>query len=308
MAKMNDMVRKAFSSLGCVRGMARLCNDGWAMGWHERNGGNASYRLDDDDLAQAGALLARPAGKWVELGVCAPELSGARFLVTASGSYMRNVADDPAATLGLIEVNDAGGAYRVLCGFDAGARPTSELAGHLLIHAARVRAEDTCARDGRAQSDHAQGACVQGDQMRVVYHAHPTALIALCKVLPPGPGPITRALWGSMTECVMVFPEGVGYVGLEVPGSLELARASAEQMSWARAVVWAHHGLLCTGDTFDDAFGRMHAIVKAAEIYQSARMMSGGCEPVFSLSDEDVRRLARGLGVELNERLWQKGR
>ena len=29
-----------------VRGFVRMCDDGWTQGWHERNGGNASYRLN----------------------------------------------------------------------------------------------------------------------------------------------------------------------------------------------------------------------------------------------------------------------
>ena len=29
----------------CVKGFIRMCNDGWLQGWHERNGGNLTYRL-----------------------------------------------------------------------------------------------------------------------------------------------------------------------------------------------------------------------------------------------------------------------
>ena len=27
-----------------------VCKEGYRLGWHERNGGNLSYRLDDNDL------------------------------------------------------------------------------------------------------------------------------------------------------------------------------------------------------------------------------------------------------------------
>ena len=27
-----------------VKGFMRMCNDGWLQGWHERNGGNLTYR------------------------------------------------------------------------------------------------------------------------------------------------------------------------------------------------------------------------------------------------------------------------
>ena len=29
----------------CVKGFIRMCNDGWLQGWHERNGGNLTYRM-----------------------------------------------------------------------------------------------------------------------------------------------------------------------------------------------------------------------------------------------------------------------
>ena len=35
----------AVEQQGFVKGFVRLCNDGWEQGWHERNGGNATYRL-----------------------------------------------------------------------------------------------------------------------------------------------------------------------------------------------------------------------------------------------------------------------
>ena len=27
-----------------LKGYIRMCNDGWLQGWHERNGGNLTYR------------------------------------------------------------------------------------------------------------------------------------------------------------------------------------------------------------------------------------------------------------------------
>ncbi|WP_165047830.1 MULTISPECIES: class II aldolase/adducin family protein [unclassified Adlercreutzia] len=323
---MDDATRAAFEALPFVRGMMRMCGDGWDQGWHERNGGNASYRLTAGEAERVRTLLVGEPGAWAPLGVEVPELAGALFLVTATGSFMRNVADDPSRALGIVEVDGAGGAWRALCGFSGGGRPTSEFAGHLLIHAARLQAHGAGKRgtpaanaDGMAVAaagagDAGAGVAAVGergadvasggraDEPRVLYHAHPVPVIALAKVLPPDARVLTRALWRAMTECVMVFPEGVGCVGLKVPGSLELARSSAEQARRHAAVIWAHHGLLSTGATFDDAFGRMHAIVKAAEIHNTARMMTGeGATFAYDLTDEDLRALARGLNVTLNE-------
>ena len=35
----------------CVKGFIRMCNDGWLQGWHERNGGNLTYRMTGEDVA-----------------------------------------------------------------------------------------------------------------------------------------------------------------------------------------------------------------------------------------------------------------
>lgn len=275
----------AFSSLSFVRGLARMCDDGWQQGWHERNGGNASYRMRGEEVSEAEGTCAlfEQAGAWRPLGVADPSIGGEFFLVTASGSFMRNVREDPARTCGIIEVSAQGDSYRVRGGFAGKARPTSELAGHLLIHGARLRATD--------------------GESRVLYHAHPVSVIALSKALPPDAGAFSRVLWRAMTECVMVFPEGVGVVGCMVPGSLELARASAGQMEHASAVVWAHHGLLSSGVTFDDAFGRMHAIVKAAQIHLAARTLCPEGDFPHDVSDDQLRAIARSLGLTLNEAL-----
>ena len=28
----------------------RMCNDGWLQGWHERNGGNLTYRMTEEEV------------------------------------------------------------------------------------------------------------------------------------------------------------------------------------------------------------------------------------------------------------------
>ena len=33
-----------------VKGFIRLCNDGFLQGWHERNGGNLTYRMKKEEV------------------------------------------------------------------------------------------------------------------------------------------------------------------------------------------------------------------------------------------------------------------
>ena len=91
----------AMEQLGFVRGFVRLCNDGWEQGWHERNGGNLSYRLRPEDVDTARKFFDKEPRPWTPLGVEVPTMGGAYFLVTGTGNYMRNVASDPSATSAL---------------------------------------------------------------------------------------------------------------------------------------------------------------------------------------------------------------
>lgn len=318
----------AVESLGFLAGFVRMCAEGYRMGWHERNGGNASYRLRAEERAELAAFVAakeasgvfgfaaaeaglvsaatesaaadavsgaaqsfadagtscpstcRESAAWRPLGLVAPGLAGEWLLVTATGSYFGNIALCPDRALGVVELNGAGDAYRVLWGFEGGGRPTSELAAHVLIHEVKKAATD--------------------GSSRVLYHCHPAPVVALAHAVPHDGRAFTRLLWKMMTECVMVFPEGLGMVGCEVPGSMELARETADAARRHNAVVWAQHGLLATGSTCDETFGLMHVVVKAAEIYREACIMAGGPEKVKPISDEDLLVLAAGLGVTLN--------
>ena len=265
----------AMEQLGFVRGFVRLCNDGWEQGWHERNGGNLSYRLRPEDVDKE----PRP---WTPLGVEVPTMGGAYFLVTGTGNYMRNVASDPSRNIGIVELSAAGDAYRIVWGLDDGGRPTSEFPTHVMNHAVRAAATD--------------GTC------RVIYHAHPTNIIALSYLLPLDARTFTRVLWKAMTECVVVFPAGVGVVPWMVPGGADIARATSEQMKTFDAVVWASHGLFVSGADFDSTFGLLHTIEKAADIYGRARAMNGGSgEFLNTITDEGLRQIGREFNVKINE-------
>lgn len=272
----------AASAAGFVRDFAAMGAAGFRQGWHERNGGNASYRLTDEETALVRELVPEVDAAWMPLNVEAPVLGGSMFLVTAAGSYFQDLEKAPERLLGIVELSDAGDAYRMRWGFADGGRPTSEFAGHMLIHEARFQATDGAAR--------------------AIYHGHPASVVALSKLLPLEPRAFSRVVWKAMTEGIMVCPEGIGVVGCLVPGSLELARASAEQMRRFPAVVWASHGLLASGDSLADAFGRMHAIVKAADTYMYARMANGGRDDFPNdVPDATLRAIADSLGLKPNE-------
>ena len=257
----------------------RMCQDGWEQGWHERNGGNLTYRMKAEEVDACRPFFRTP-GEWVQMGVTGENLAGEYFLTTGSGKYFRNVQPDPTHSIGIVEINDKGDAWRIVWGLENGARPTSEFPSHFMNNSVRVAATD--------------GAC------RVIYHAHPANLIAMTYVLPLTARDFTRALWKSATECPVVFPGGVGVVPWMVPGGADIALATSELMKQYDAAVWAHHGLFCSGPDFDTTFGLMHTIEKAAQIWILAQSAGQG-KILQTIRDDELRAIATEFGVQLNE-------
>ena len=72
-----------------VKGFIRMANDGWEQGWHERNGGNLSYRVKPEEVEEVKENF--EAREWNSIGTAVPNLAGEYFLVTGSGKYFRNV-------------------------------------------------------------------------------------------------------------------------------------------------------------------------------------------------------------------------
>ena len=272
----------AGEQLGFVRGFGRMCQDGWELGYHERNGGNASYRLTVADVNAAQSFFYEIPSSWVPLGVSVAEMAGEYLLVTGSGKHLHNVQGDPAANAGILEIDPSGGSWRIVWGLKDGAYPTSEVAAHVAVHGVIK--------------------CASGGKARVLYHAHPNALIALTSLVPADARTLTRLLWSSVTESVIAFPEGVGALPWMVPGSADLAKATAEVMSSYKACVWQLHGVFASGEDFDGAFGLVNAIDKAADVYLRARAAQGGAANLpFSISDADLRATAQAYNLPINE-------
>ena len=72
-----------------VQGFIRMANDGWEQGWHERNGGNLSYRVKPEEADSVRENF--NPGPWQPIGTSVTGLAGEYFLVTGSGKYFRNV-------------------------------------------------------------------------------------------------------------------------------------------------------------------------------------------------------------------------
>ena len=75
-----------------VQDFIDLADEGYRMGWHERNGGNLSYRMKDHEVESVRSRF-RFYGEWHPIGTSVPGLAGEYFLVTGTGQYFRNSSD-----------------------------------------------------------------------------------------------------------------------------------------------------------------------------------------------------------------------
>ena len=254
----------------------------WNNGWAERNGGNISYRIDEEEVQfylDTNRVVYEAA-----LGFEIPELAGMIFLVSGSGKYFKNVWQNPADNLVILKIDKEGKHYQVLWGLETGGIPTSELASHLKCHAVRLR---------------------QDSEHRVILHTHSIAISAMTFVHDLDENRFTKTLWEMITECLVVFPDGVAVLPWMVAGTVALGEASAEKMAYSRIVVWPHHGIMGAGQSMDDAFGLVETAEKAADIYMRAIAAPTGI--VQKITDQQLWDLADRFGVTpkagiLNER------
>ncbi len=263
--------------LEVIRKFIRVCEDGWNKGWHERNGGNLTYRMTNEEIEECRPFFENERDGWTDMKVQAENLAGEYFITTGSGKFFRNVSLCPSKNIGIVEVDPSGCKWKIVWGLENGAVPTSEFPTHFMNHSVRKKSTN--------------------GENRVIYHAHTPNVIALTYLMPLTARAFTRALWQSATECPVVFPGGVGVVPWMVPGGAEIAKATSREMENYEAVVWTHHGLFCSGPDFDITFGLMDTIEKAAEIY--LKVLSSGREILQTIRDDDLRTIAKEFGVTL---------
>lgn len=265
-----------------VKGFIRMCDDGWNQGWHERNGGNLSYRVKKEEVELVKENF--EPKEWKPIGTSVPILANEYFLVTGSGKYFRNVILKPEDSICMIELDDKGENYRIVWGLVNGGRPTSELPSHLMNHEVKV---------------------LVNPEYRVIYHAHTTNIIALTFVLPLKDEIFTRELWEMATECPVVFPSGIGVVPWMVPGGRDIAVETSKLMKEYDLAIWAHHGMFAAGFDFDLTFGLMHTAEKSAEIL--VKMLSMRSDKLQTITAQNFRDLAVDFNVTLPEKfLYEK--
>ena len=254
-----------------LREMMETVDNMYRLGWDERNGGNISLLLDTAKAAEylGGAEVKRV----IPLGFDAAPLQGRLFLVTGTGRYFKNVKADPETNLGIVRISSDGQNAELLWGYRDGGRFTSEFPAHLMSHMARLSVDP---------------------ENRVVIHSHPTYTLAMNYVHELDEKKFTHTLWEMCTECIVVFPDGVGVLPWMLCGTNSIGEATAEKMKRFRLVVWGMHGIYGAGGTMDETFGLIETVEKAAQIY----MLTAHLPRINTIRDDQLQELAEYFGVD----------
>lgn len=227
-----------------VKELCKITSNMYRQGWDERNGGNVSVLLDEEQVGEY--LDTDKVLRVITTGFDAKELVGKYFIVTGTGKYFKNVEGDPETNLGIIRIGEDGKSAELLWGYKDGGKFTSELPAHLMTHATRLKIDPN---------------------HRVVMHTHPTYTICMSAVVKTDDRVFTEKLWRNNTEAIVVFPDGVGVLPCMVCGTNEIGEATAEKMKKYRLVVWTNHGIYGVGKDIDEAFGLIETVEKTAQLY-----------------------------------------
>ena len=185
---------------------------------------------------------------------------------------MRYVAQEPLANGSLIRIAGDGKSYDIIA--EQLILPTSELPSHLMMH------------------NYLRGL---GRDNRVVFHTQPSHRRGGSECKPfLDSDVITRTLWSMIHECRIIVPKGVGIVPYEIPGTLDLARATIKQLEKHDVVFWEKHGILAVGEDLIECFDAIDTLSKSAQIYFSARM--AGYEPA-GITDKQLEDLGPAFGL-----------
>lgn len=257
-----------------VKEMIEVTSNMYRLGWDERNGGNVSYLLDEDELKEYlnlnNVIRNIPLMGLNEVDFDITPLLNKYFIVTGTGKYFKNVAKAPEVNLGIVRIKKEH--IELLWGFEDGGRTTSEFPAHMLCHIARLSVNP---------------------KNRVIIHSHPTNTLAMNYVHELNDKDFSHTLWQMCTECIVVFPEGVGVLPWMLCGTVEIGMETAKKMHDFRLVIWAMHGVYASGETMDETFGLIETVEKAAQIY----MLISDKKQINTITDNNLIEIAEFFKV-----------
>lgn len=241
-------------------------------GWNERNGGNISYVLTAAEQQEYADLQIVKRKIPMKYPIAAAD--GMIFLVTGTGRCFRNIVKAPEIHTGVVRICEQGTQMELLWGFEDGAEPTSEFPTHIYNHLTRLSVDP---------------------QHRVVMHCHLINIIAMTFVHQQEDRAFTLSLWKTITECILIFGDGVGVVPWMSAGTDQIARETAQKMKDCRTVIWGQHGIFAAERNLEEAFGLIETVEKGAEIF----MRTFGHPVINEITKQQLKEVAKVYHITL---------
>ncbi len=242
----------------------------WQKGWAERNGGNITVNITEFVDDEMRSIV--PISGVIPVGTELPHLAGCWFYCKGTNKRMRDLAKSPMENGSIIRIAEDCRGYEIIA--DNPVMPTSELPSHLSVHNYLASI---------------------GVPYKASLHTHPIELVALTHsgtFLEKDVA--SRMLWSMIPETKAFCPKGLGIIPYKLPGSLDLAEATIEELSDYDVVMWEKHGVFAVDCDIMSAFDQVDVLNKSAQIYIAAKNM--GFTP-DGMTDAQMRGMTEAFGL-----------
>ncbi len=211
----------------------------------------------------------------LDLPAKVPALAGGWLVITGTGRRLRDVARLPGQTLCVLRFLP-GGEQAELFAADPAMRPTIEFNSHIAVHNYHV--------------------ALSRLDFHAVVHAQPLSITYLSHRPEYGDTKsMTLRLIRWEPETICVFPEGIGVVPFQVPGSHAQMEGTLELMKTHRLVIWQCHGTVSRSDASILKAGDLVEYAETAARFEVLNLQTG--KTSGGLSDEQLRKVCREHGV-----------
>ncbi len=219
-----------------------------------------------------------PLVSHIALPQAVPELAGATFIVSGSGCRLREIIDEPGASLACVVVNEGGQTGQLYTAprhrFE---RVTSEFNSHLSVHNDQIRAT--------------------GSNFHALVHAQPLHLTYLSHISRyQNEAYLNQHLLRWQPETIINLPEGIGVVPFLVPGSGALMQATTESLRRHRLVVWCKHGVMARSALSIKRAADSVEYAETAARYEFLNLQLG--EPASGLATAELRAICAAFNVQ----------
>ncbi len=236
--------------------IAEVASRLYQLGWAERNAGNISHRLTENEFNQVKKNYNLICSQKIEFNqdylklLENYSLSKIYILISISGSRIRLMNNNTEDYFGIIVIDLN---IREMTWFSKSKEkhPSSEYLSHIHLHLEMISLKS---------------------KKSYILHSHPTELIALSHAYSElTEDEFNDILWNMMPEVKMFVPQGCALIPYCEAGTQMLADLTVQKIKDFNSILWQKHGCLSTNETLWGAMEELEILNKAAYIFLISR-------------------------------------